>query len=166
MRVRARDASRCAIKPIEEAFGCKRDRGIGRSRPGPSGHRTNASQRPTDSPTYIRKFAPTFSHTWAVVVGSVARNRIATADLLASSFFSLSLFPSSTLTSLCLPSLYTSQLSTVSCGTAHFCSFLSVSRASTSVILGYRPSSAPQPLLQVTKVPRFPRLSHPQRWKE
>lgn len=133
---------------------------IGRSRPGPSGHRTNASQRPTDSPTYIRKFLPTFSHTWAVVVGLVTRNRIATADLLASSFFSYSFLPSSTLTPLCLPPLYTSQLSTVSCGTAHFCSFLSVSRrAPTSAVLRYRPSSAPQPLPQVTKVPRFPRLS-------
>jgi hypothetical protein len=44
------------------------------------GRRTDASQRPTDSATYIRKFLPTFAsraRDQAVVVGLVPRNRIA-----------------------------------------------------------------------------------------
>lgn len=35
---------------------------VGRSRPGLAGRRMDASHRPSDSPTYIRKFLPTFSH--------------------------------------------------------------------------------------------------------
>lgn len=61
-QMRARGASRWAIKPIEETSGCKRERGNWQvTTCGPSGHGTNASQRPTDSPTYIRKFLQTFS---------------------------------------------------------------------------------------------------------
>lgn len=95
---------------------------IGKSRLKPSGCRMNASQQPIGSPTYIRKFLPTFSHTWIVVASLVTR--IAGSDLLSPSFsFKLSsLSHINPFASRKLP------VSFGSCGGVHFSSFLSVGR--------------------------------------
>lgn len=140
---------------FEDVSGCGCGSGCGgrgTSRPGPPGCRMNASQRPIDSPTYIRKFLPTF-HPWTVVAGLVARN----GQLFFSSFPYNSL-SFSTLT----PLLSRAPLvSFVSCGGAHFGSFLSVGRQAPTLAGPFPPFFFRVflfPLL-VTKAAGFPRLN-------